>query len=146
MTAESTANVQPIKSLMPFKSENGSVNNAIPVTPRKKLNRSYLLTRSPIIKKLIRDVKNGLYSIITILDSSVNFTAKNSVAKPRNPVMHLILKHTATCLLISKGDTLIKYNKTETIIIATKDRRYNISKTVTVLVLYSHLTAQISRP
>jgi hypothetical protein len=64
------------------------------------------LTRSPMIKKLISEVKNGLYRIITILDSSVNLTAKNSVAKPKNPVIHLILRQRATCRLISNGETL----------------------------------------
>jgi hypothetical protein len=106
ITAEATASVSPIKSLTPFRFENGSVKRAIPTTPKKNANRSYLLTRSPIIIKLIRLVKNGLYSIITILDSSVNFTAKNSVANPKNPVTHLMLRHHATFLFISNGETL----------------------------------------
>ena len=64
------------------------------------------MTRSPMIRKLISEVRNGLYRIITILDSSVNLTAKNSVAKPKNPVTQRILRQRATCRLISKGDTL----------------------------------------
>jgi hypothetical protein len=59
-TAERTAKVMPIRSLTPFKLEKGSVSNAIPITPKKKAKRSYWLTRSPIIKKLIKEVRKGL--------------------------------------------------------------------------------------
>lgn len=59
-----------------------------------------------MIRKLIREVRKGLYKIITILDNSVNLTAKNSVAKPKNPVMHLMLKNIATGRFISNGETL----------------------------------------
>ena len=59
-TAERTAKAMPIRSLTPFKFENGSVSKAIPITPKKKASRSYRLTRSPIIKKLINEVRKGL--------------------------------------------------------------------------------------
>jgi hypothetical protein len=133
-TAERTAKAIPIRSLTPFKFENGSVSKAIPITPKKKASRSYRLTRSPIIKKLINEVRKGLYRIITIFERSVNLTAKNSVAKPRKPVTHLIVKHIATCLLISKGDTLKAYRIPETIIMAKRDLKYKISKTVILLI------------
>ena len=80
------------------------------------------------------------------MESSVNLTAKNSVANPKNPVTALTARKKETGYLTSRGDTFTYHSTKETITRAKNDRRYKISNTVIGHILNSSLTEHIKDP
>ncbi len=83
---------------------NGSVSIITPIVHIKKQRISCFEDNSPIVKKDIIDVMNGLFIIRIVLLVEMNSTAKIYSMNPKHEPNILIHAYVATSLSILKGE------------------------------------------